>query len=368
MNNCQELHFLPVGKSKNTFQARFFWEFMFVGILIAVLGAHAFAQAAPPSPIPSAAALDLASVANLYQTGLVRIQADRDGKLAKLAAAYRISLDKLLQELASNAQLEAALATKAERDGFIEGKELDPKQKKAMPAKLLSLRSEYEKSRKTIFDDAQRRIEVLRKQYIVSLEQLQRQLTMSSQFEKASAVKVERERVGGFDGVGTSITGPLPPEAARRLFQLPEKDWLISGDTLFGHFEDSNNKSKPMGPSTELRFSFRMKARWYHGINVWVDDERFCYCRGRANGAAVLLADGKETRLSGVVTDPDKWAILAAVVKDGKIRFYYNGKLEGEKPVKAPKQAAYMFNVGFQSYKADVQIKDCSVELFPARK
>jgi hypothetical protein len=200
------------------------------------------------------------------------------------------------------------------------------------------------------------------------LDQLQRQLAVGNQLEKVAAVNAERERVGAAaqPALGSaSGSGLLSPEATRRLLQLPEKDWLIVGDILAGHYEDSEGwKSGPLGPSAEMHFSFKMKARSYQGIKFWVGGESYHYSHGFwANSGSGFWAEGKETHLPGTVTSPEKWALLSVVVKDGKIRFSYNGKMEVERTLKPPKQAGYLFNVGFTNYKNDVQIRDCTLDL-----
>ena len=326
---------------------------------------------------------------------MAHLQQDRDDKFSKVNASYLAALDRLQQDAASRADMAGALAVKAERERWTNGQQPTPAEKKAMPARLQDLRNSYERGCQPILDDFKKRSETFTKQCLASFDQLQRQLLVSNQLEKAVAVKEEADRIRAGNaatnpspapvaspaagGLAPSVanapvnsTGALTPEAARRLFQLPEGKWTISGDVISGHCDSfdkwSLGKSAPLGPARELQFSFQIKSKWYHAVAVWIDDECYYYSRGHwDNHNTLICAEGKEERLPGVVDAPDQWATVAAVVRGGKIRFYYNGKLEGERPFKA-KPAGHSFNVAFKSHNDDVQIRAVTLDVPAIRK
>jgi hypothetical protein len=348
--------------------------------LLAVAGAHPlFAQApAATAPAPNPSGENLEALKNLYQGELGKIQRTRDQSLSAITTAYTTTLDKMLQESTARADLEGALALKAERERIATGNEVTADQRKTMPPRVAAARLKYDQDRKPILDDARRRADILTKQYVTRLDLLQRQLTQASRLQEAQAVKTEREQVGGAVakiGEGAAAAGVLKPEAARKLFNLAEENWLVNGDSFFGHVskEDNNRrgfgKSDPVGPSTELRFELKMKAKWYQSIQVWIDGEHYQFSRGHwRNKETRVFSDGQEQHLPGKVESPDRWATLTANVQDGKLRFAYNGKTEFEAALRPPKGAGYIFNVGLTSWEADVQVKDVICDLHPPKR
>lgn len=341
----------------------------------------AWTQTAPP-PSPGAATLE--SLVQAYQAGLTKLQQDRDDKLSRVNTNYLAALDRAQQDASTRADLAGALAVKAERDRWTQGQQPTPADKKAMPARLQDLRNSYDRSCLPILDDFKKRSDTFAKQYLASLDQLQRQLLVANQLEKAVAVKTEGDRIRALiapaapapassnssntsGATAAAPTGTLTPEAARRLFNLSADKWTISGDVISGHYGNFDysgdaTKSAPLGPAHELQFSFQIKSKWYHSTKIWIDDESYSYSRGHwDNHNTMINADGKESRLPGIVEDPDKWASVAVVVRGGKIKFYYNGKLDGERDVKA-KPAGHIFNVSFRSHNDDVQLKNVIVE------
>lgn len=119
------------------------------GLILLVLFAclatpeRGLSQTAPAKP---AAPLDLEGLRGLYQTGVQRLERERDDKLSKVNAGYGAGLDKLQREANTRGDLDGALAVKTERDRWSGGGQTSLADKKTMPTKLLELRTAYERA------------------------------------------------------------------------------------------------------------------------------------------------------------------------------------------------------------------------------
>ncbi len=331
---------------------------------------------APPAKAPPAGFQTLVNLKTPYQADADRLERERTQALAKVTAAYAAELDKTLKDLTKLGDLDNALVFKAEKEKLAQSADVFTEPPGTAPARILLLRAKYDQTRKPILENAKKRIELLNKQYFSSLDQLQRQFMAYNLLKEAAEVKAEHERVVALAAAGVAPAKPTPltPEAARKFLSLPEADWIIEGDALFGHVgggqphKNAPGKSAALGPATELHFSLSMSAKWYQGIIVWVDDARCQYSRGHwKNKESMLLLDGQEQHLPGKVEVADGWNTLAAVVKNEKIQFYYDGKLEFEAPLQPPKEGGYVFKVGFTSFNDTVRVKDVSCDVRPAK-
>jgi hypothetical protein len=139
-------------------------------------------------------------------------------------------------------------------------------------------------------------------------------------------------------------------------------DGVIEG--VVGNLDDRNQPrlARPV-TAKSFRFSVRMKASWYHGINAKIDGRDMMFSRGHwQNAATMVYVAGRETRFDGKVTAPDEWALVEMDITPGLARYYYNGKLVHESKFDAPTNGdAYEFVVGFMTHETKIQVKEITL-------
>jgi hypothetical protein len=163
----------------------------------------------------------------------------------------------------------------------------------------------------------------------------------------------------------------LAPREVARLFALQKPKWAIDGDALVGQIgsiSDLPNNPfllKPRRGAT-LEFSFKIQARWYQCIHVFIDGQRYSYSRGHNRGwATVIVVAGidQPARYQERVASETDWCTLRATLKDGKLTFYYEGQEEWSGKIADVKGGKHLLSVGFASNMATVKIKDVYLEI-----
>lgn len=172
----------------------------------------AFTQVPPAAP---AAIAEIEIIRGPYLRNVAAIRAGRDTRAASFTRTYTGTVERLQREFGARGDLEAALQAKAEAERVAGGQDPGTDERKAMPAALAQARQRYEQERGPLFAAAQSQETEQTRGYLVALDGLQKRLTTQNQLEKALAVKAERDRLSGLDGVVAGIAGPVAAPVAR---------------------------------------------------------------------------------------------------------------------------------------------------------
>ena len=160
---------------------KYFLVFLLLGNLVWAQGAGSL-----PEMEPSLSRFNAALQAIADARGPVR---------NKIKADYAANLDTVFKQIAATGDLDAALQVKAEKERIAVGQDPTEAQKAGMPSALKAARDKYERALVPSQTDQRNAENVARQRYLAELEQLQRQLTMRTELDKAALVKAERERI-----------------------------------------------------------------------------------------------------------------------------------------------------------------------------
>ena len=116
-------------------------------------------------------------------------------KREKAKVDYLATLDAVFKQVASTGDLDATIQVKTEKERVQKGEQLSEQAKKAMLPLLRAARDKYDRALEPLELEQQAAANAVRRQYILDLDQLQKQLTQRTELEKALAVKAEKERI-----------------------------------------------------------------------------------------------------------------------------------------------------------------------------
>ena len=170
--------------------------------------ASALAQTNPPP----ATIAEIEALRAPYLKTLAALQSTREARSEPVRRSYLTALDRLEKESASRPELDPGQTIKAERERTAARTEPGGEDRKAMVPALSALRVRYESDLQRAIAPHLQQEQQLARQYVSSLDTLQRRLTAQNQIQKAALVSAERE----------SVAASLPGEAkAGRVEKTP---------------------------------------------------------------------------------------------------------------------------------------------------
>jgi len=162
-------------------------------------------------------------------------------------------------------------------------------------------------------------------------------------------------------------------QAVAKTFGLRPPKWGIAGNEIQGHVTDikkPENNPQTLKPyrTNSLEFGFKMKAKWFQTIHIYVDDVRYTYARGVILGTLIYDGTKDNPRLGEQVVATDGWSSLAVKLEDDTVSFYYNDVMEWSKKIPPAEGGKHTVVVGFGSsaefklQKTIIGIKDVYIE------
>jgi hypothetical protein len=159
---------------------------LFLCILLGGAALRTIAQE-PAAPLPP----ELKVSMDQYAGGQKAIAAQREQQLATARTAYMAALEKLQTEATSRGELDAALAVRAERDRAAANK-LNAEEAKTLSPTALAYRQRYGQTAAQISAQSKAQETGLLRNYLASLDELQKRITMRGDLAGALQVKQER--------------------------------------------------------------------------------------------------------------------------------------------------------------------------------
>ncbi len=235
---------------------------MKTALIVFVLGFAALADIYAQGG-PSAAGLpEIESIRGPYQKRLEANRAARDSRAATITRSYLGGLDRLQTEVTTHGDLNGALLVKAERERAAGGQDPSPDERKTMAPQLMALRLAYEKEREPIFATARQADQQLTREYLGTLDALQKRFTTLNQLDKALAVRTEHDRITAESTEGAAspaqaaaAPGQVLPPAARVVSATDKLDPAlaakISAAVKGKTYTQTESSEKPGGGSEE---------------------------------------------------------------------------------------------------------------------
>lgn len=177
--------------------------------VIVLASALMFSLAAPGrAQVPAASLLpELDALRAPYLKNMATIQAYRDTKTEPIASKYTAALERFEKEATTRGEIVNADLAKAERERIGLKKELTPDDRDKMPAPVRALYERFQNDLKPINALVLQEQRKQSRQYLTSLESLQRRFTAQKELAKAALVDTERA------SIPPELTGvPIPVE------------------------------------------------------------------------------------------------------------------------------------------------------------
>ncbi|MDB6174097.1 MAG: hypothetical protein JWL59_3408 [Chthoniobacteraceae bacterium] len=130
-----------------------------------------------------------------YQKNLAATQAYRETKMAPVTSAYAAALEKLEKDATTRGEIVNAGRIKTERDRLESKNELTAAERDQMPPPLRAVYDKYQNDAKPIVTMVQQEERKQTRQYLTSLESLQRHFTAQKEVAKAAIVDTERAAI-----------------------------------------------------------------------------------------------------------------------------------------------------------------------------
>jgi hypothetical protein len=182
-------------------------------LLAAALTFGLLLQAAPPAP-PE----DLPAAIQRQVAARETLKAQAEEAQAALRKWYEGALDLLKKDSATKGDLDAVIATDTER-GRME-RDLTPEEKAALPKLLRDVRGQYDQARAQQADRQKAAVGASLREYMATLEGLEKRFTQKLDLDAAIAVRKERAAAGAeLSGApatapATATPAPAPPQPA----------------------------------------------------------------------------------------------------------------------------------------------------------
>lgn len=178
--------------------------------------------------------------------------------------SYIRELDKLLDTLTKNGQLENAIAVKAERQSVIE----NPSSAASTSPGSAKRPAQVEPLRKTWIQSREKAIQPSKAIYVRELQKLQATYTKAGQLEEALAVKQELENVD----VG-SETGGKAAAASKQSKSFVGKKWATASGTRFT-FKADGTGIQANSASKEWPLTWTQDKDGLLTVEGWFDDQK----------------------------------------------------------------------------------------------
>jgi len=164
------------------------------------------------------------------------------------------------------------------------------------------------------------------------------------------------------------------------LFGLDRSKWKVEGDHLKGDpgsfdvavaqethsLAGISNRGLTMAsrPVATFEFGFKIKAKHYQTIRVYIDGCRYYYARGGyENTCTRIMVDKQNIRHDRKISSADQWCSLTAAMEGDTLKFYYNEQLEYECKVPEGTGGKHVIHVGFASHWGPIYVKDFYLEM-----
>jgi hypothetical protein len=182
-------------------------------------------------------------------------------------------------------------------------------------------------------------------------------------------VKVKLAR--RLEGVEARPRRYLSLDRVMETFQLPNTDWTIERGVLIGEVGSSGTRrdvvwfrSQPIAAAA-VEFEFKVKAKWYHMISIEIDGREYSYSRGHwQNRGTYTKVDGSVLgqKMTGpIVTDPDEWAEVRAVLRENTVSIYYNKEAVVRQAL--PSKERHQVVLGFGCWRTKMEVKDFQIQM-----
>lgn len=155
----------------------------------------ATSQVAPNNAAAGAQLPELEALRAPYLKNMVTIQAYRETQMAPVTRSYVTSLERLEKETTAKGDAVNADLVKTERDRIDKQMDFEKEELAKMWAPIRVLYDPYAKATLKIVTTVQQQEQKQARQYLASLENLQRRLTYQKEIAKAALVDAERVKV-----------------------------------------------------------------------------------------------------------------------------------------------------------------------------